>query len=115
MKRKTKLKLGDTVILLAGKDKGKTGRLSRIISLANATCDKLRVIVEGVNMQKKHVKPNPERGVEGGIVEQEGTIHISNVALLNPNTNKGDKVGYKTLEDKKKVRYFKSNDEVVES
>ena len=73
-----------------------------------------RVMVETINMVKKHTKPNPMQGLEGGIVEKEMPLHISNVMLFNPATNKGDRVGFKVLEDGKKVRYFKSNGEVVD-
>ncbi len=102
-----KIKRGDDVIVLAGKDKGKRGTVTRIV-------DADRVIVENVNMVKRHTKANPQAGVAGGIVEKEASIHISNVAIFNPATKKGDRVGIKTLEDGKKVRFFKSNNEVVD-
>ena len=102
-----RLRKGDQVIVIAGKDKGRTGA---ILSFSDIE----KVTVESVNMAKKHTKPNPQAGVEGGIVEKEMPLSISNVMLLNPMTNKGDKVGIKTLEDGKKVRYFKSNNEVVD-
>ncbi|WP_119343929.1 50S ribosomal protein L24 [Facilibium subflavum] len=104
-----RLKKGDDVIVIAGKDKGRRGTVVSILS------DKDRVVVEGVNLVKKHVKPNPNKGVEGGIVEKEASIHASNVALYNPATKKADRVGFKFVEDgSKKVRYFKSNGELVD-
>lgn len=106
-----KVKVGDNVVVVAGKDKGKTGRVLRIVKKEKKDT---RLYVEGINMVKKHTKPNPNKQVQGGIVEKEAAIHVSNVALLNPTTNKADRVGIRTLEDGKKVRYFKSNDEVVD-
>ncbi len=103
-----KIRKGDSVVVLAGKDKGKHGQV------LNMHGDD-RVVVENVNMVKKHTKPNPGLGTPGGIVEMEKSIHISNVALLNPVNNKADRVGFKTLEDGRKVRYFKSNGEVVDA
>lgn len=102
-----KIRKGDDVIIITGKDKGKRGSVLRIVS------DE-RVLIENCNMAKKHVKPNPNTGETGGIVEKEMPIHVSNVALFNPATNKGDRVGIKTLEDGRKVRYYKSNKEVVD-
>jgi large subunit ribosomal protein L24 len=102
-----KIRKKDKVIILTGKDKGRTGYVVKYVG-------KDRVSVEGVNVVKKHQKPNPQKNVQGGIVEIEAGIHISNVALLNPLTNKPDRVGFKFLEDGKKVRYFKSNNELVE-
>ena len=102
-----KIRSGDDVIVIAGKDKGKRGSVLRVT-------DDDRVVVENCNMVKKHVKPNPNTGEAGGIVEKELPIHISNVAIFNPATGKGDRVGIKTLEDGKKVRFFKSNKEVVD-
>ncbi|MEJ2179825.1 MAG: 50S ribosomal protein L24 [Gammaproteobacteria bacterium] len=102
-----KIKKGDDVIVIAGKDNGKRGSVLRVT-------DDDRVVVEGCNMVKKHVKPNPNTGESGGIVEKEMSLHISNVAIFNPTTGKGDRVGVKTLEDGRKVRYFKSNNEVVD-
>jgi len=101
-----KLKKGDTVIVVAGKDKGKQGQIEKVLK-----DDKL--IVTNINLAKKHVKANPDRGETGGIVNKAMPIHVSNVAILNPQTNKADRVGYKFLEDGKKVRYFKSNNEVI--
>lgn len=102
-----KIKKGDDVIVLTGKDKGKRGTVLRV------TSDD-RVVVENVNMVKRHTKPNPQRGVAGGIVEKEAAIDASNVALFNPATKKADRVGFRVLEDGRKVRYFKSNNEVVD-
>lgn len=100
-----KIRKDDQVIVLKGKDRGRQGRVTKVRDD--------RLIVEGINVSKKHVKPNPQRGVQGGIIEKEMSIHISNVALVNPTTNRADKVGIKYLADNKKVRYFKSNGEVV--
>jgi len=102
-----RIKAKDDVVVLAGKDKGKIGKVLRVI-------DGERVVVENVNIAKKHTKGNPMAGVQGGIVDKEMPLHISNVALLNPVTNKPDKVGFKFLEDGQKVRYFKSSGEVVD-
>lgn len=102
-----KIKKGDDVIITTGKDKGKRGSVLRVT-------DDNRVVVEGCNMVKKHVKPNPNTGESGGIVEKEMSLHVSNVAIFNPAKGKGDRVGIKTLEDGRKVRYFKSNNEVVD-
>ena len=97
---------GDEVIVITGKDKGRRGVvLSRV--------DAERVLVEGVNRVKKHVKPNPMKGVQGGIVDKDMPVHISNVALFNPATKKADRVGIKVLEDGRKVRVFVSNGELV--
>jgi large subunit ribosomal protein L24 len=103
-----KIKKGDDVILLAGKDKGKRG------SVLKVTADD-RIVVEGCNMAKKHVKPNPNVGEAGGIVEKEMPLHVSNVAIYNAATGRADRIGFRTLEDGKKVRVFKSNDEVVDA
>ena len=102
-----KIKKGDEVILVTGKDKGKRGAVLKITAYD-------RVLVESCNMAKKHVKANPNAGEAGGIIEKEMPLHISNVALFNPATSKGDRVGIKTLEDGNKVRFFKSNNEVVD-
>lgn len=99
---------GDEVIVITGKDKGRRGSVARII-------DNKKLIVENVNMVKRHTKPNPTSGVSGGIVTKEMPIQISNVMLFNPLTGKGDRVGFRLLEDKRKVRYFKSNNEVVDA
>ncbi len=102
-----KIKKGDEVIVLTGKDRGKRGTVKQV--LAND-----RVIVEGINVVKKHQKPNPVRGIPGGIVEKELPIHVSNVAIYNPQTEKADRVGFRFLEDGRKVRYFKSTNEVID-
>ncbi len=101
-----RIKKGDQIIVIAGKDKGRQG------TVLTVTEDK--VLVESVNMVKKHVKANPMGGVEGGIVDKEMPLAISNVMMFNPMTNKGDRIGFKELEDGRKVRYFKSNGEVVD-
>lgn len=98
-----KIRKGDEVIVLTGKDKGRRGVVLRV--------EGERVVVEGVNRVKKHTKPNPIKGLVGGIVEKEMSIHVSNVAIFNPTTQKADRIGFKTLEDNKKVRFFKSNGE----
>ncbi|MBN4050535.1 50S ribosomal protein L24 [Gammaproteobacteria bacterium AH-315-M22] len=103
-----KIKKGDDVIVLTGKDKGKQGTVSRVMP------EEARVIVGGINMAKRHTKGNPNAGVAGGIIDKEMPLHVSNVAIFNPITKKADRVGIKTLEDGKKVRYFKSNNEVVD-
>lgn len=102
-----RLKKGDEVIVTTGKDKGRRGNVMEILKND-------RVMVENINMVKKHAKPNPMAGIEGGIIEKEMSIHISNIMLFNPATNKGDRIGIKTLEDGKKVRFFKSNNENVD-
>lgn len=103
-----KIRKGDDVVVVTGKDKGKRGAVVRRI-------DDERVVVEGVNRAKKHAKPNPVKGVVGGIVEKDMPIHISNVALWNAKAGKGDRVGFKVLEDGRKVRVFKSSGEQVEA
>lgn len=104
-----KLKKGDEVIVLTGKDKGKRGTIDQMM------VEKDRVVVGGVNMVKKHQKPNPAVGAPGGIVEKEMPLHISNVAIFNSATGKADRVGIKTLEDGRKVRVFKSNNEAIDA
>jgi large subunit ribosomal protein L24 len=104
----SKIKKGDEVLVIAGRDKGRRGTVVKVL-------DDGHVIVEGVNMVKRHTKPNPQRQVQGGIVEKEAGIDASNVALWNPVTKKGDRVGYRTLADGRKVRFFKSNKEVVDA
>ena len=101
-----KIRKGDEIVVLAGKDKGKRGTVLRRVSADY-------VVVEGVNRVKKHAKPNPVKGVVGGIVEKEMPIHQSNIALFNASTQKADRVGFKVLEDGKKVRFFKSSGAVV--
>ncbi|MFP4272355.1 MAG: 50S ribosomal protein L24 [Halothiobacillaceae bacterium] len=103
-----KIKQGDDVIVTVGKDKGRRGTVLRVVDEGR------RVVVEGVNMVKKHQKPNPMLGRTGGIIELEKPVDISNVMLFNPASQKGDRVGFKALEDGRKVRYFKSNGEVVD-
>jgi large subunit ribosomal protein L24 len=100
-----KIKRDDEVIVIAGKDKGKTGKVSKVLASG-------KVIIEGVNLVKKHQKPNPHAGVAGGIIEQEASIDVSNVAIYNSETGKADRVGFR-VEDGKKVRFFKSNNELV--
>ena len=102
------LRRGDEVVGLTGKDKARRGVVLRVLR------DEGKVIVENVNMVKRHVKPNPKEGSPGGIIEKEMPLEASNVALWNPVTNKPDRIGFKWLEDGRKVRYFKSNDEVVD-
>lgn len=106
-----KIKQGDEVIVIAGRSKGTKGSVVKFSRKARNNY----VLVEGANTVKKHVKPNPNAGVEGGIVEREAPIHISNVAIYNAATGKADKVGIKTLEDGRKVRVFKSNQEQIDS
>lgn len=101
-----KIRKGDEVVVLTGKDKGKRGTVLRRV-------DAERVVVEGVNRVKKHVRPNPVKGQVGGIVEKEMPLHVSNVAIFNSQTQKADRVGFKLLEDGKKVRFFKSNGELL--
>ena len=102
-----KIKQGDEVIVRTGKDKGKSGRVSKVLK-GNM------VLIEGINQVKKSQKPNPNAGVSGGIIVKDMPINISNVGLYNPETKKADRVGFKFLEDGKKVRYFKSTNEVVD-
>jgi large subunit ribosomal protein L24 len=104
-----KIKKGDDVIVITGKDKGKRGSVVRVLSEDD------RVIVENVNIAKKHQKPNPAVGAPGGIIEKEMPLDISNVAIFNPVTGKADRVGIKVLEDGRKVRFFKSNGEVIDA
>ncbi len=103
-----KIKKGDDVVVITGKDKGRRGKVLRVL-----VGD--RLVVEGVNMVKKHQKPNPQRGVQGGIVEREMPLDTSHVMLWNPITKKGDRVGIKVLADGKRVRIFKSNGEAVDA
>lgn len=102
-----RIKKGDEIIVIAGRDKGRRGTVLRVF-------DDERVLVENINVVKKHQRPNPQRGVAGGIVEKEMPLHASNVMLWNPVAKKGDRVGVRALQDGKKVRYFKSNNEVVD-
>ena len=105
----SKIKKGDQVVVLTGKDKGKRGTVLRMVTESD------RAVVEGVNRVKKHTKPNPMKGTTGGIVEKEMSIHLSNIAIFNPATSKPDRVGFKILDDKRKVRVFRSNGEVVDA
>ena len=103
-----KIKKGDDVVVLVGKDKGRRGTVLRVLS-------DMKLVVEGVNKVKKHAKPNPVQNAPGGIIEKEMPIQFSNVALFNPITQKADRVGIKVLEDGRKVRFYKSNGEVVDA
>ena len=102
-----KLKKGDDVIVTTGKDRGKRGAILRVL-------DDDHLIVEGANKVKKHQRPNPMRGITGGIIEKEMPLHVSKVAIFNPQTRKADRVGFRLLEDGRKVRFFKSNGEVID-
>ena len=102
-----KIRKDDEVIVIAGRDKGKQGTVLRM-------AQKGRVLVSGINIVKKHQRPNPQTNEPGGIVDQEAPIDVSNIALLNPETNKADRVGIR-IEDGKRVRYFKSNDALVDA
>jgi large subunit ribosomal protein L24 len=102
-----KIRKGDDVVVTTGKDRGKRGTVLRIL-------DDEHVVVEGANKVKKHQRPNPMKGITGGITDKEMPVHISNVALYNPTTKKADRVGVRTLEDGRRVRFFKSNGEVVD-
>jgi large subunit ribosomal protein L24 len=104
-----KIRKGDDVVVKVGKDRGKRGTVLRVLP------DVDKLVVENVNVVKKHTKPNPQAGVPGGIVEKEMPIHVSNVMLYNPQSKKGDRVGFKILQDGRKVRVFKSTDEVVDA
>ena len=102
-----KIRKGDDVVVTTGRDRGKRGTVLRIV-------DDEHVLVEGANRVKKHMRPNPMKGVTGGIVEKEMALHVSNVALYNPTSKKADRVGVRRLEDGRRVRFFKSNGEVVD-
>ena len=102
-----KIRKGDEVVVIAGRDKGRRGTVVKVLEG--------QVVVENINMIKRHTKPNPARNAQGGIVEKEAPLHISNVALWNPVAKKGDRVGIRTLVDGRRVRFFKSNDEVVDA
>ncbi|QFT53431.1 MULTISPECIES: 50S ribosomal protein L24 [Microbulbifer] len=101
-----KIKRDDEVIVIAGRDKGKRGSVRKVLNDG-------RLIVSGIQMIKKHQKPNPQLGIAGGIVEKEAAIQASNVAIFNPNTQKADRVGFKVLEDGTKIRVFKSSGEAI--
>ena len=103
-----KIRKGDEVVVITGRDKGRRGTVIKV--LPND-----RLLVENVNMVKRHTRPNPQRGVQGGIVEKEASLHLSNVMLWNPAAKKGDRVGIRALADGRLVRFFKSNDEVVDA
>ena len=100
-----KIKEGDNIVVIAGRDKGKRGQVTEVTDT--------HVVVGGVNQVKKHTRPNPMKGEQGGIVNKDMPLHISNVALWNPVTKKADRVGFRALEDGRKVRFFKSNGELV--
>ena len=101
-----KIRRDDEIVVLAGKDKGKQGKVLSVLTSED------RIVVEGINLIKKHTKPNPQAGEQGWIVEKEASLHVSNVAIVNPATGKADRVGFR-FEDEKKVRFFKSNGELV--
>ncbi|MGB3620051.1 50S ribosomal protein L24 [Ketobacter sp. MCCC 1A13808] len=101
-----KIKRNDEVVIIAGRDKGKRGKVLKVLEG--------KLLISGINIVKKHQKPNPQKGAAGGIVEKEAPIQVSNVAIFNPQTQKADRVGFKFLEDGKKVRCFKSTNEVIE-
>jgi len=102
-----RIRKGDDVVVIAGRDKGKRGSVLRVMPDG-------RIVVADVNMVKRHTKPNPNRGITGGIIEKEMPLDPSNIMLFNPQTSKGDRVGFRILGDGRKVRYFKSTDEVVD-
>ncbi len=102
-----RIKRGDEVIVIAGKDKGRRGSVLRVVS------DK-RLLVDGVNVVKRHTRPDPSRNRPGGIIEKEAPVDVSNIMLFNPQTSKGDRVGFRTLEDGRKVRFYKSTGEVID-
>jgi len=102
-----KIKKGDQVIMMAGKDKGKLGEVKLILPTGH-------VLVNGINVVKKHQRANPRAGIDGGIIDKEMPVHISNVSIFNPATSKADKVGFKLLADGRKVRYFKSTNDVID-
>jgi large subunit ribosomal protein L24 len=103
-----KIRKGDTVVIITGRDKGRRGAVIEVLGDD-------RVRVEGLNMSKKHQRPNPQMGVQGGIIERETPLHVSNVQIFNPATQKADRVGIKSLEDGRKVRVFKTNKEMVDA
>ena len=103
-----KIRKGDEVIVIAGRDKGRRGTVIKVL-------ENDRVLVENVNMVKRHTRPNPQAGIQGGVIEKEASLHLSNVLLWNPVAKQGDRVGIRTLADGRRVRYFKSNDEVVDA
>ena len=103
-----KIRKGDEVVVIAGREKGRRGTVIKVLPDD-------RVLVENLNMVKRHTRPNPQRGIQGGIVEKEASLHLSNVMLWNPVAKKGDRVGVRTLADGRRVRFYKSNDEVVDA
>ena len=103
-----KIKTGDEVMVIAGKDKGRRGRVIRVIP------ENDRIVVENANMVKKHKRANPQANDPGGIIEKEMPLHISNVAIYNPSTGQADRVGIRTAEGGQKVRYFKSDNELID-
>lgn len=103
-----KIRKGDKVVVITGRDRGKHGTVLDIQGES-------RLIVEGINIVKKHQKPNPMKGIAGGIIEKSMPIHVSNIAMLNPATNKADKVGFRLLADGRKVRFLKSTNEVIDA
>ncbi|WP_188149785.1 50S ribosomal protein L24 [Teredinibacter waterburyi] len=103
-----KIKRNDEVVVITGRDKGKRGKVNRVLS-------EDRIIVSGIQMIKKHQKPNPQLGVAGGIIEKEAPIQVSNVAIYNPSSKKADRVGFKVLEDGNKIRVFKSSGESIDA
>ena len=102
-----RIKEGDQVVVIAGKDKGKKGDVVRV--------EGDRVVVSNVNIIKRHTKPNPQAGVAGGVVEREASMHISNIALFNPASGKGERIGFKVLEDGRKLRVFRSSGEALDA
>jgi large subunit ribosomal protein L24 len=104
----SKIRKGDNVVVLSGKDKGRRGAVIEVLGGD-------RVIVESINRVKKHQRPNPQQGKPGGIVEKEMPLHISKVAIWNPSTQKADRIGFKILADGRKVRFFKSNGEMLDA
>lgn len=102
-----RIRKGDTVVVMVGKDRGRQGTVLRMLS-GN------RVVVEGLNLVKRHTKPNPQAGLQGGIVEREAPLDLSNVQIYNPTTQRPDRIGFRSLEDGRKVRFFKSNQEVID-
>jgi len=103
-----KIKKGDDVIVINGRDKGKRGAVARVV-------DAEHVLVDGINLVKKHQRPNPQKNLQGGIVEKDLPLHVSNIAIFNPATKKADRVGIRVLEDGRRVRFFKSNGEVIDA
>ena len=102
-----RIKKGDQVVVITGKDKGKKGDVVRVLGD--------RVVVSNINLVKRHTKPNPQAGVAGGVVERESSIHISNVMPVNPATGKGERIGFKVLEDGRKLRVFRSSGEALDA